>query len=1075
MSVVVISAADVAENHSGRVPGSARAYANRKFTTSEQIVVGQGSKQKPSFYQDLDVSQEGDNVRIHSGELYSTVDSSDPLVGYTIVIYDTKGRELCTPFTQLRIPAAPTPTTWNALRLYSAARALKDAPTWLTTNELFALLNGMDLAPDASDVIKGKVKLTQLPAVLWDPIAIGANDPLWAGFRKSYWLADYGHDFSGVTDFLAEVGSVTPVEVVITEDLAAGAHSYTFSENVLVQFQGLGRITVPSGRIVTINALGPLAARQYFFGEGVVWLGKNATARVHLSWWAGMESNGADDTHAFEQMLASLAQSGSGAGYGGGIGEIGRGIWRTDAMIIPAFTRLIGQGNDPDGVDGTTIIPTGTPSAYLFSADGRARMSGLEHLTVSSENFASTHCFFLESSADSGFHLSFKNVGFKGASAGGANLTHFGRIDPDSYELIGVVFDHCWWQVPENSVGFYLHTQNSSFNFISPTFQCLSGATGMKLREAGWITVSNPDARGQGGAYDYPLDPTPQRFDLTASVTASYLNSTWSKITLDAGTLEANRFYPNDLGRQVTFTSGATFTAYIIDIEDAFNAILSYHPVVSGVPATISNKLCKVQSYLGHTNIAYAVIDSHGPLAGLTVEGGADEGFNYSLRLGQAAVYGGATYNDYTFQGRVAFTDACRFTSRNCKYGWGAIEDLTTGPEVVCNFIDDYVGVVSARGPQIVGREGLLFGYYPNGQDYGVPNTRVQQMSVLQERYSDDLATISHRGVRNIFQKQIQMWDSWDTGPVAAVADTRRRQNIGDTQMPLSRWGIWDTISRAWVYFYDLCRNDYNGHLQLSGNHTGFKAFELVDMPLIADGVEAVTIDASGAITGATAAIDGTTTVGAAEAFKASITPSSGDDGEILLGNLGAGRVVRIRENNGVGVGISQIDIEASFLALVGSLTINGSSVLTALNQLTKYLTVAFTKNTSATLSNTPIVVTVAAATKYQIELTVFSTAVAARLQMAFGGTSTQTSFIGQWTAYTAADGARDAGAQITAAGTAFTGTAALDTVAAYYTFKGAMLTNAAGTFLLQGAQQASNASNTVILPNSSMILTKLS
>lgn len=136
MSLITLAAGDIAEYHGSGTPTTARLFANKQFVDSAGIVVAKGSPSKPDFYQTFAVSMVGTTVRIASGDAYSTVDSSDALAKYTLVLYDANGRRLMTVYTNLRIPAAPSSTTWEALREYSTGRPIPD-PSRPTTLQAY--------------------------------------------------------------------------------------------------------------------------------------------------------------------------------------------------------------------------------------------------------------------------------------------------------------------------------------------------------------------------------------------------------------------------------------------------------------------------------------------------------------------------------------------------------------------------------------------------------------------------------------------------------------------------------------------------------------------------------------------------------------------------------------------------------------------------------------------------------------------------------------------------------------------------------------------------------------------------
>lgn len=146
---------------------------------------------------------------------------------------------------------------------------------------------------------------------------------------------------------------------------------------------------------------------------------------------------------------------------------------------------------------------------------------------------------------------------------------------------------------------------------------------------------------------------------------------------------------------------------------------------------------------------------------------------------------------------------------------------------------------------------------------------------------------------------------------------------------------------------------------------------------------------------------------------------------------------------------------------------------------LRSYLASTVTYNNTAALADTALSVNVAASGIYQVELVVHSTNVSSGLNLDFAGTATVTNFIGQWTAweadYTEAGPGKLRGSRVSAAGTDF-GPTGMDGLGsgAYYTFQGSVEINAAGTFLLRGAQNAATADNTTILRGSTLKLTKL-
>jgi hypothetical protein len=142
---------------------------------------------------------------------------------------------------------------------------------------------------------------------------------------------------------------------------------------------------------------------------------------------------------------------------------------------------------------------------------------------------------------------------------------------------------------------------------------------------------------------------------------------------------------------------------------------------------------------------------------------------------------------------------------------------------------------------------------------------------------------------------------------------------------------------------------------------------------------------------------------------------------------------------------------------------------------LVSYLATTVTYNANAVLANTPLSVTVAAGGIYAIELVVHSTSAATALQVDFGGTATIANFIGWYESFGEDGGAATITNQfVSAAGTDYVFPSALDGAACKATFTGSVEITDAGTFLLRGAQNSSDPSNTTILRGSTLVLTKM-
>jgi hypothetical protein len=191
--------------------------------------------------------------------------------------------------------------------------------------------------------------------------------------------------------------------------------------------------------------------------------------------------------------------------------------------------------------------------------------------------------------------------------------------------------------------------------------------------------------------------------------------------------------------------------------------------------------------------------------------------------------------------------------------------------------------------------------------------------------------------------------------------------------------------------------------------------------------------------------------------------------------NTGTG-TTSIGDTAGAGNGTKAVFTDSAgtvAITATGGLTVNGKTPQYTDQLLKSYLASTVTYNNTSTLANTALSVTVAASGIYDIELTVHSTGAVQPLKLDWGGTATTTNFIGDWYAYVINTP--------TSVDSLFSPTPGLDFDAvnqgagtSVYTFKGTVEVNAAGTFLLRGAQSTANASNTTILRGSTLVLRKL-
>lgn len=289
MTLVTISSTDIGVYHGTGTPAFARLYANKAFVTSESVIIAQGSKSHPAFYQEFPCSLVGTAIRIATGDAYSTVNSSAPDATYSLVIYDSSGRILAdtglpSQYSRLRIPTT-TPTTWEGLRAFSAGTVLRDVPRWMDDVNLEARLAllGSQSAPLATDAIAGKGRLDTVAADPTVPIFVGANSP-----RVSKVLsADYGNS---LVTAIASIGA-TPTTLVIKADttlpsaIVVPTTLYFKPENgALITKSGSGAITFLGYGLVDPAA--PIPLFSGFAAGNIVWTGTVYPKEISTELWS---------------------------------------------------------------------------------------------------------------------------------------------------------------------------------------------------------------------------------------------------------------------------------------------------------------------------------------------------------------------------------------------------------------------------------------------------------------------------------------------------------------------------------------------------------------------------------------------------------------------------------------------------------------------------------------------------------------------------------------------------------------------------------------------------------------------
>lgn len=183
MSSISISTFQIPDWQHGGSTAKLRLYASKSFTDSLGVPHLAGTVgSRNGFYQEVNLTISGTTVTVPTFTTYSTTDArpGGETTSITGVLFDSKGAKREILFSGWRIPETPAAMTWATLETFNQANPRINKPeNVLSDVETIALIQsiaGVSLS-DASDVIKGRTKLSVAPVSASNPIAVGDNDP----------------------------------------------------------------------------------------------------------------------------------------------------------------------------------------------------------------------------------------------------------------------------------------------------------------------------------------------------------------------------------------------------------------------------------------------------------------------------------------------------------------------------------------------------------------------------------------------------------------------------------------------------------------------------------------------------------------------------------------------------------------------------------------------------------------------------------------------------------------------------------------------------------------------------------
>lgn len=671
--------------------------------------------------------------------------------------------------------------------------------------------------PYASMIVAGKTYLTRDPSLSTLPRAVAANDYDWLAINKTIYLD--GPEYLGdLADAIAGIGA-TVCELRITANCAVSADT-DIPDNILLSFEGNGRLTVSGGSTVTIASMREQPVKKIFYTNSTsdyVLIGFGAVSECKWSWWGG-QGTGSDDNHAFTQMFASLAAN------AGGRWTIQEGTFYCTNQLVPSRTHGSGCGSGFEGAtfnnQGTVLRnsnPTGTNPIFKLH-QGTVQVT-LEDMAFDQEDSATAFCLYLYGTQGqaSMYTIDLTRLCFNALADSAQTLVQIESVGVSTdWECVDVTFFECTWGMNTNTKGFSCNTVNSKLTFFSPLAFLGVGSTWFQSNDTGWLRIVDADIRGPAGA-DYSTTETPNRVQAGVNLSSGSHIMTITNPTTPRLTMA-------DLAQAVTGTN-IPANNYFDDILSDYSAHMYY--AASG---NVTNGTATVYRQNPPTGLAHAGIVFNGQRGPTFLESYVDEAVAYSVYFTSLTteIFTPVNFFSCNYGGRVYFEGTVlvnNYGGQNTSCSWGQSGGI--GP-IINHYSPVIINTTILRGPgSFNGFRVLPTGYlYENNTNSFVKP--IQNWLKQNDNFTNTPSNITN---------QIQVLDRTGEFDVAnnTVASisalTPQQLQADDANKVLLRLGLSNVETGLPFLYYDFYRDGETGFLRMTGNQgdAAFKALQLDD------------------------------------------------------------------------------------------------------------------------------------------------------------------------------------------------------------------------------------------------------
>lgn len=287
-------------------PATVRIYTNSTFVDSDGVLHIAQATGGPNFYQVLTCTVTGTAITVPSFTIASTTNSpTNPNATFSFIFYDKNGVRRDTFASPIKVPTIlGTTITWGSLLVYNSTHPNPPGPQYPDIQQVQALINQVLPVADASDVIKGKTKLSVAATVSTNPVAVGDNDPRVVSDTT----------YASLSAAVTAIGSM-PTTLNITTAAFPNGGNVSVPATLELRPVGAGTITITTGQTVTVlSSPSRWPTRKLFLnalsGQGSVsFAGNNTLIEMNPIWWGAAYDDTTDAAPAINAAIASLGST----------------------------------------------------------------------------------------------------------------------------------------------------------------------------------------------------------------------------------------------------------------------------------------------------------------------------------------------------------------------------------------------------------------------------------------------------------------------------------------------------------------------------------------------------------------------------------------------------------------------------------------------------------------------------------------------------------------------------------------------------------------------------------------------